>query len=656
MNTSMSHMKHVDQILSLLRQQVGNDDEVQDVEKTAREVAKKWVNPVGLGKEQTNGLIYGLVQSGKTGVLTVTGAMGADEGYRALIILTSDIDPLYEQTRGRIQEAFPGMDILGKTDIHDRDVFLQRIKRGTCAIVVTKNGKLLSSLIENFKGGNIRGMSCLIIDDEADQASLNTKARKSDGSTSKINQKIEELRRLFHKNTYLQVTATPGALFLQESKHAFRPKFTVLSHPGGDYVGGEDFFSTHGEDLVREFPLDDLSSLSVGSQPTPGNQVPASLLRALDTFMIGATFKREANPDQKCAFLCHVSTRTADHKHIVVLLRKYKADLADGLKSKKAKLIARLRVAFDDLAGTHKPLAKADFEHLLEKIEFLSPGITVKLVNGETDEDVALHAPYNLFVGGNKLGRGVTIKNLLVSYYGRHPKTPQADTVLQHARMYGYRRKDIGLLRLWLPPELHRVFRAINEMERSLRNLIADKPGEEFRGVYLENGLQATRRNVLVPGAIGVYTGGGTYNPAQILRDSAGSKHTARLDKLLEGIADKQYAEFPISALQELIRLTVPDPGESERVWDPDAVAGSLQQCADLLEQPTGYVYVDRDRDVKKSRRETQGVLTGGEVSTVPGTHVALFMIRMKAYGANRAAWWPQIRFPDGRYAFAFAI
>ena len=62
------------------------------------------------------------------------------------------------------------------------------------------------------------------------------------------------------------------------------------------------------------------------------------------------------------------------------------------------------------------------FDDLLEAVEFFSPGITVKLVNGDTDEDVAVRSPYNLFVGGNKLGRGVTIKNLLVSYYGRNPR------------------------------------------------------------------------------------------------------------------------------------------------------------------------------------------------------------------------------------------
>lgn len=105
-------MKHRDEVLGLLQAQIGNTAEVKDISKTADEVAQKWVNPVSGGKEETNGLIYGLVQSGKTGVLTVTGAIGADEGYRTIIILTSDNDPLYEQTLTRVRQAFPGIDII----------------------------------------------------------------------------------------------------------------------------------------------------------------------------------------------------------------------------------------------------------------------------------------------------------------------------------------------------------------------------------------------------------------------------------------------------------------------------------------------------------------------------------------------------------------
>lgn len=472
-------MKHRDQVLALLEKQIGNQAEVKDINVTAAEVAAKWVKPLSGGKEETNGLIYGLVQSGKTGVLTVTGAIGADEGYRTVIILTTDIDPLYDQTLGRVMEAFPGMDILSKKDFKDTTAFLQRIKGGTCAIVTTKNAGILETLIENFKKGNVKGLTSLIIDDEADQASLNTRERKADGTRSKINDRIGELRAFFDKNTYLQVTATPQALFLQTPGHDFRPKFTVLSHPGGDYVGGDDFFGDNSP-LVEEFPLSDVTALSPGNQPAPTLGIPKSLLRALDTFMVGATYKRTKDADQNCAFLCHVSTRTADHNHIVNLLRSYKTDLSTKLKAKNPATISRLKGVYDGLSKTHPGLKNQSFDKLIEAIGFFSPGITVKLVNGQTDDDVAVKSPYNLFVGGNKLGRGVTIKNLLVSYYGRNPKSPQADTVLQHARMYGYRRKDLGLLRLFLPPELHMVFKAINKMERGLRDLIASNRVKSF--------------------------------------------------------------------------------------------------------------------------------------------------------------------------------
>jgi hypothetical protein len=648
-------MSHRDQVLAVLQKQIGNAEEVKEIRDTAEEVARQWVSPLSGGKEETNGLIYGLIQSGKTGVLTVTAAISADEGYKTIIILTSDNDPLYDQTLGRARRAFPGIDILGKDDFKDADAFLERIKVGTCALVTTKNARMLNTLIENFKKGRVRGLSCLIIDDEADQASLNTKASRDDGTRSRINESIAELRRFFEKNTYLQVTATPQALFLQTPGHEFRPKFTILSHPGSDYVGGEDFFGD-GSNLVREFDLNDITALTPGAQPAPTLEIPVSLLTALDTFMVGATFKRMKEADQNCAFLCHVSTRTSDHTHIVDLLRRYKTNLAAGVKGRNDKVIQRLKAAHRDLASTHEGLRQAKFEELVKTIGFFSPGITVKLVNGLTDEDVAVESPYNLFVGGNKLGRGVTIKNLLVSYYGRNPRSPQADTVLQHARMYGYRRKDIGLLRLFLPPELHRAFKAINKMERGLRDLIARSPTEEFRGIYVENGLNPTRRNVLAPGSVGVYSGGSIYNPAQVLRDAGVQSSTDEIDKKLAGFKDKEYREIPINEMQALIRLTKPDEKQSELVWNPTAIAESVGKFADIYGQGKGYVFVDRDRDLKEKRRETQGILSGGETAQVPNDKIALFLLRTKPGRGTNAAWWPQIRFPDGRYAFAFAV
>jgi Z1 domain len=429
----------------------------------------------------------------------------------------------------------------------------------------------------------------------------------------------------------------------------------VLSRPGAGYVGGEEFFG-EGSNLIREFPLTDIATLTTGAQPSPTKTIPTSLQRALDTFMIGATHKRMRDVEQNCAFLCHVSTRKADHQHIVELLRKYKVDLAKGTQAGTPSIIKRLRAAYDDLVVTHPGLIDPGFDELVKTIAFFSPGIVVKLVNGETDEDVAVHSPYNLFVGGNKLGRGVTIKNLLVSYYGRNPKKPQADTVLQHARMYGYRRADIGLLRLFLPRELHLVFRAIHKMEVGLRELIARSPTEAFRGVFIEGNLNATRATVLAPGALGVYSGGSTYNPAQILRDSSIQSATAKLDSILNGIPNKEYQRMPLKDLRAIIELTQPDDTQSERVWDPSAVAESISQFGTLQKQTDGYVYVDRDRGLNESRRETQGILSGGESSLVPDNRLTIFLIRTKPEKGRNAAWWPQIRFPSGMYGFAFAI
>jgi len=162
-------------------------------------------------------------------------------------------------------------------------------------------------------------------------------------------------------------------------------------------------------------------------------------------------------------------------------------------------------------------------------------------------------SPYNLFVGGNKLGRGVTIKNLLGKLLRTESQRPQADTVLQHARMYGYRRRDIGLLMLFLPEETSYGLRAINKMERGLRDLIARRPTEEFRGIYVEGGLSATRRNVLAPGSIGVYSGGGIYNPAQVLRDDSVKSPTEKIDKMLDSYLDKHYLETSIDDMRSLI-------------------------------------------------------------------------------------------------------
>jgi hypothetical protein len=193
-------------------------------------------------------------------------------------------------------------------------------------------------------------------------------------------------------------------------------------------------------------------------------------------------------------------------------------------------------------------------------------------------------------------------------------------------------------------------------MERGLRELIARQPTEAFRGVYLESGLSPTRKNILAPGSIGVYTASSNYNPAQIVRDESVKYFTERIDIRLKGVGNKAFIEITIEEINEIIALTMPDQSQSEHVWDSIAVEESLTQYTKLRAQRTGYVYVDRERELEATRRETQGILTGGEVTKVPGDKITLFLLRTTSERGKFAAWWPQIRFPDGNYAFAFAV
>ena len=140
------------------------------------------------------------------------------------------------------------------------------------------------------------------------------------------------------------------------------------------------------------------------------------------------------------------------------------------------------------------------------------------------------------------------------------------------------------------------------------------------------------------------------------MRDETVKTTTDRIDKRLADIPDKEPMEIPIAELKSLITMTIADQRESEFVWNPTAVAESLEQFAKLYGEKTGYIYIDRDRDLKENRRETQGILSGGEALKMPRDKIALFLLRTKPSRGKNAAWWPQVRFPDGLYAFAFAV
>ena len=647
---------HTKEVLNLLEQEIRSEDAIQAILDNATEIIKNSVDPqAGPPAEHSDGLLYGMIQSGKTSVITVAAAIAVDNGFDFVLILTSNIDVLYDQTLERISKALRGLKVLGKHDWHNLERFKRTISNKPFAIVSSKNVNILKDLFETFKKARASNLSALIIDDEADQASLNTYTFKDTEEISRTNQMINNLRDLFKVNTYLQVTATPQALFLQERGHPYRPSFTILSNPGPGYVGGDLFFGHESEKFLKYVELDEVELLHATHQPTPTGVMPNGLKKALYTFFVGATSEIILHPNSGYSFLCHVSHTNVDHEYIYDLFDRFIMETKDCLQNNIEKTIRDFTEAYDDLLTTQPGLP--DLKIILEKIKFYLPSTRIKKINCQTDEEIKLESIYNLFIGGNKLGRGVTIKNLIVSYYGRNPRKPNSDTVLQHARMYGYREKNLGVTRLFLPAKMSDHFKLIHQMETALRELIKKDPKGQFELLYISAPLQATRRNVLNPNALGVYVAGGSINPSYPLRTDEINANRKWLDNKLEKFGnDTDGAVIDFDFLYSLIEKCDPDPNSDIELWNLNLIKSALDTLK-TLRIGKAYLVVRRGRDLKTHRGEAQGIISGGEDELAPKDAPTLFMYRQNANdkGENEV-WWPQLRFPDGNYVLSFSL
>jgi hypothetical protein len=656
--TLVTNGLHTQEVLTVLEKDLGKQGTGVALHKASK-IIELMVNPLaGPPAEPSDGLLYGLIQSGKTSILTVSAAMAADNGFDCILVFTTDNDLLYDQTLDRVKAALRCLTVLGKKDWKDPVRFAKQLQSKPFGIVCSKNGNMLKSLLEAFKKAKSKKISVLIIDDEADQASLNTFTSKKTGKVSTINQAITDFRSYFPVNTYLQVTATPQSLFLQRPGHPYRPSFTVLTEPGTGYVGGDEFFGEGSKNLLRNVDINEIDLLKASNQPTPSGKLPPGLKKALFTFFAAAAAKVITRPTENFAFLCHVSMGTKDHEYTRLLLDDFKGEAISAFKNKSsakyATMAKGIQEAYDDLSKTDKSLAP--FSEVLAKIERYIPGSNIKLINAVSSDEIKLDSVFNIFVGGNKLGRGVTIQNLLVSYYGRNPKTPRADTVLQHARMYGYRHKDLGVTRLFLPPRLAAHFKSIHEMEKSLRELLKNR--DTFEGLFISGSWTATRNNVLDPNTIGYYVGGSSYNLRKPLRTAAATPTTAWINQELLKIKDAPpYTTITVKRILELIKKIEVDPKEGAQLWDLKAIEAALEVLTTRNKTDKAYLVIKRDRDLKAVRTERHGIIQSSEAIFAPTDAPTLFMYRANTTPDGEAeVWWPQLRFPDGDYVLAFSF
>ena len=188
------------------------------------------------------GLLFGNVQSGKTGQMFGILCKAADLGFPAFVLLTTDNVVLQQQTLDRVKSDLDGFCICGE---NDSGLFIENCLKDPVIVVLKKNTRILRLWANVFSTtGFMKGNPLFIIDDEADAASLNTLVNKK--RQSSINKHLDTIKNGASSSLYLQVTGTPQSIFLQTMASGWHPLFTHYFKPGKGYLGGDFFFPKSG--------------------------------------------------------------------------------------------------------------------------------------------------------------------------------------------------------------------------------------------------------------------------------------------------------------------------------------------------------------------------------------------------------------------------
>ncbi len=226
------------------------------------------------------------------------------------------------------------------------------------------------------------------------------------------------------------------------------------------------------------------------------------------------------------------------------MVNGFKNDLTNELTQNQSspltaissKWLSKLQNAYKDLQGTFKKIPP--FPDVIKEAARRITSTEVIEINSRTGEGVStdLTRKHTLYIGGTKIGRGVTVKNLLVTYYGRDAQQPQMDTVLQHARMYGYRQNELPGIRIYLPLHLAKRFHEIHVSDNLVREQ-CEATHEAIKSIPLiAPGIRPTRRNVLNENTVVLvtYQGGRQYFPSIPISDpNILGAQTQKLDLLL---------------------------------------------------------------------------------------------------------------------------
>jgi len=623
----------------------------------------------GENGKKIKGLIYGHIQSGKTAVILTTMALAADNGYQNFIVMTSNLNDIYDQTLNRIKSSLDNFQVFGKKDF--KNSIGGCITNSPSVLVVSKHRATLEKVRNIAQQLNWQKQPVMIIDDEADQASLDTNINNDDKPTSAINHEIKKLRAQLSSHDYLQTTATPQSLLLQDRDSEFKPDFVVTTIEGTGYVGGNYFFGSE-EELSEKLehicivPVEDVTCL------TSNGNLPNSVKNSILLFLLGATALRLSGHKKKYTYLLHTSHRQATHEQERELFNRFINDLKSQLETPTQSMDSSLKTNLDQVYQELKRTfagSLPELTTLLTKVKITSTDVLT--INASSKEPlIPPQRRHTIYIGGTRLGRGVTIKNLLVTYYGRDAQNAQMDTVLQHARMYGYRKEELPAIRIYLPQNLEDRFRDIHQIDNSLRDMCQ----EEHQAIRLipltENVKRLTRPNVLNQNTVSLHTylGGKQYFPhLPISSPEELGNQTEELDKLLRDYEDKKTHSVTLDEIRNILNFKFATPTHLD-TWKDELIRQAISSLMEQYGNKATLVVINRNANLFKA--ESRGFREIGSIipenmkkrlkEEVDPNYPALFMSRNKGEreqkkpgGWNGVPFWiPVVQFPKGHYAF----
>ena len=494
------------------------------------------------------GLVVGQVQSGKTANYTGLICKAADAGFNLIIILAGIHNNLRSQTQTRIDEGFLGFDtqntraydmnrtirigvgLIPGFDNAIANSYTTSTERGDFTkqaantagfnfnnpqpiiLVIKKNVSVLKRLYSWLKSQSthdiIANKSLLLIDDEADNASINT-SRDGDDPTA-INKNICKIIKLFNRSAYVGYTATPFAnIFIPLDKDDLFPKDFIINLPAPDnYIGPEKVFGTSAnpdgnEDLLPiVFPVTDSDTFVPAGHkrddPKPTiDDIPESLKTAIKCFIITCAIRIARGQENKHnSMLIHVSRFQAWQNHLKIIIDRLFKYYKSEIEANDPAIMEEFRQIFEEDTPTYRSycsitreimnspiLSRVDNRMRLHTWNEIKPllyravqKIEVKSINGTSGDSLTYYENEKngisvIAIGGDKLSRGLTLEGLSVSYFLRASK--MYDTLMQMGRWFGYRPGYVDLCRLFTSNELNEWYRHIT--------LASDELREEFR-------------------------------------------------------------------------------------------------------------------------------------------------------------------------------